>query len=178
MARTDAHPLRIAECIRIFRGTRVILDTDLAILYGVSVKRLNEQVRRNRARFPQDFAFPLDNHELANLKSQFATSSWGGKRKPPRAFTEHGAIMAATVLNSARAIEVSVYVVRAFVQMRETLASNKQLATRLNELEARLERRIDGHDRAIDEILGAIRQLMTPPEPPRRRGIGFLAPDQ
>jgi len=111
------------------------------------------------------------------LKSQFATSSWGGKRKPPRAFTEHGAIMAATVLNSRRAVEVSVYVVRAFVQMRESLASNKQLATRLNELEARVSRRLDGHDDAIDEILGAIRQLMTPPDPPRKRGIGFLPPD-
>jgi len=161
-----------------FRGMRVILDADLAALYGVPVRRLNEQVRRNRARFPQDFTFLLDNQDIRILKSQIATSSWGGKRKPPRAFTEHGAIMAATVLNSSRAIEVSVYVVRAFVQMRETLASHKQLAVRLNELEARLGRRIDGHDVAIDEILGAIRQLMTPPESPRKRGIGFLPPDQ
>jgi len=168
---------RLSECIRILRGVRVILDSDLAALYGVPVKRLNEQVRRNALRFPLDFAFQLDNHELADLKSQFATSSWGGKRKPPRAFTEHGAIMAATVLNSRRAVEVSVYVVRAFVQMRESLASNKQLATRLNELEARVSRRLDGHDDAIDEILGAIRQLMTPPDPPRKRGIGFLPPD-
>ena len=178
MARPDAASVRIAEFIRTFRGTRVILDTDLAVLYGVSVKRLNEQVRRNLARFPRDFAFLLDNHELAILKSQIATSSWGGTRKAPHAFTAHGAIMAATVLNSPRAIEASVYVVRAFVQMRETLASHKQLATRLNELEARLGRRIDGHGRTIDEILGAIRQLMTPSEPPRRRGMGFLPPDQ
>ena len=134
MARPDAASLKIAERIRALRGARVILDSDLAVLYGVTVKRLNEQVRRNLARFPRDFAFLLDNHELAILKSQIATSSWGGKRKPPRAFTEHGAIMAATVLNSRRAVEVSVYVVRAFVQMRETLASHKQLAVRLNEL--------------------------------------------
>jgi hypothetical protein len=178
MARPDAASLRVAEFIRTFRGTRVILDADLAVLYGMPVKRLNEQVRRNLARFPQDFVFLLDNHELAISKSQFATSSWGGKRKPPRAFTEHGAIMATTVLNSPRAIEASVYVVRAFVQMRETLASHKQLAVRLNELEARLGRRIDGHDRALGEILGAIRQLMTPPEPQRKRGIGFLPTDQ
>ena len=178
MTRSDAASVRIAAFIRTFRGVRVILDSDLAVLYGVPVKRLNEQVRRNLARFPQDFTFLLDYHDIAILKSQTATSSWGGKRKPPRAFTEHGAIMAATVLDSPRAIESSVYVVRAFVQMRETLASHKQLAVRLNELEARLGRRIDGHDRAIDDIIGAIRQLMTPPDPPRRRGIGFLPPDQ
>ena len=104
------------------------------------------------------------------MKSQFATSSWGGKRKPPRAFTEHGAIMAATVLNSPRAIEISVFVVRAFVRMREAILVHAQLGKRLDELE----RKVGTHDRAIGQILDAIRQLTQPPEIPQRRRIGFL----
>ena len=173
-------PEPIENRIAVVRGLRVILDVDLARLYGVETRRLNEQVRRNAGRFPAEFMFRMTNHEVGRLKSQIATSKEGrgGTRKLPLAFTEHGALMAATILNSRRAIEVSVYVIRAFVQMRETLASHKELAGRLNELEARLGRRLDGHDRAIREILGAIRQLMTPPEPPRRRGIGFLPPGQ
>ena len=147
-----------------------MLDSDLAALYGVPVKRLNEQVRRNRSRFPLDFAFLLDNQELANLKSQTATSSWGGKRKPPLAFTEHGALMAAAVLNSPRATEVSVYIVRAFVQMRDALATHRELGKRLDELE----RKVGTHDRAIGQILEAIRQLTQPPETSKRRRIGFL----
>ena len=161
---------RLSECIRILRGVRVILDSDLAALYGVPVKRLNEQVRRNALRFPLDFAFQLDNHELADLKSQFATSSWGGKRKRPMAFTEHGALMAAAVLNSQHAVDVSVYVVRAFVQMRDTLAAHRQLGKRLDELE----RKLGTHDRAIGQILEAIRLLTQPSGPPQRRRIGFL----
>ena len=147
-----------------------MLDSDLAALYGVPVKRLNEQVRRNRSRFPLDFAFLLDNQELANLKSQTATSSWGGKRKPPLAFTEHGALMAAVVLNSPRATEVSVYIVRAFVQMRDALATHRELGKRLDELE----RKVGTHDRSIGQILEAIRQLTQPPETSKRRRIGFL----
>ena len=111
---------------RIFsaRGQRVLLDADLALLYEVSTKRLNEQVRRNEARFPADFTFVLSDQEVAVLRSQFATSSWstrahGGRRYSPRVFTEHGAIMAATILNTSRAVQVSVYVVRAFVKLRE-----------------------------------------------------------
>jgi len=104
------------------RGKRVILDADLAELYGVATKRLNQQVTRNKERFPADFAFPLSASEWENLRSQFATSSWGGRRSPPLAFTEHGALMAAGVLNSRRAIEVSIFVVRTFVAMREALA--------------------------------------------------------
>ena len=109
----------ISERIFVLRGQRVLLDVDLAMLYGVETRRLNEQVRRNRHRFPSDFVFEINQIERANLMSQFATSSWGGHRKPPVAFTEHGAIMAATVLNSPRAVEMSVYVVRAFVKLRE-----------------------------------------------------------
>lgn len=137
----------------------------------------NEQVRRNIERFPADFMFQLSAGEFANLKSQNATSSWGGKRKPPLAFTEHGAIMAATVLNSPRAIDVSVYVVRAFVQLRELLTSNKELAKRLDELEARIERKLATHDQAIAGLINTIRQLMAPPEP-SRRPIGFVTPKE
>ena len=125
----------ITHHIIVLREQKVLLDSDLAALYGVETRRLNEQVRRNRGRFPKDFIFELTPEEFANLKSQFATSSWGGRRKLPMAFTEHGAIMAATVLNSPRAVEVSVYVVRAFVRLREMATSHQDLAKRLDELE-------------------------------------------
>jgi len=154
-----------------------MLDADLATLYGVQTRRLNEQVRRNTERFPEDFVFQLTPAEFAHLKSQFATSSWGGRRKLPLAFTEHGAIMAAMVLNSPRATEVSVYVVRAFVQLRDTLIAHKELAQRLDELEARIERKLSSHDQAIAGILDAIRKLMTPPEPGKKRPIGFVHND-
>ena len=165
----------IASRILIIRGQKVMLDADLALLYGVETRRLNEQVRRNQQRFPGDFVFQLSAAEFANLKSQFATSSWGGKRKLPLAFTEHGAIMAAMILNSARATEVSVYVVRAFVQLRDTVIAHKELARRLDELEARIERKLSTHDQAIASILDAIRQLMAPSEP-KKRPIGFVIP--
>lgn len=163
---------RIAERIVTLRGLRVILDSDLAALYGVQTRRLNEQVRRNAGRFPPEFMFQLTNHELARLMSQIATSKIGrgGVRKPPLAFTEFGALMAATVLNSPEAIEVSVHVVRAFVRMREALESHKEIARQL----ANLERKVGTHDRAILEILQAIRQLTQPPEAPRRKRIGFV----
>ncbi|HMG58899.1 MAG TPA: ORF6N domain-containing protein [Burkholderiales bacterium] len=146
--------------------------------------RLNEQVRRNLERFPSDFMFQLTNQEVAILRSQFATSSsdarrlaWGGRRHTPYAFTEHGALMAAMVLNSPRATEVSVYVVRAFVELRDTLVAHKELAKRLDELESRLERKLTTHDHAIAGILDAIRQLMVPPEPTKKRRIGFVQND-
>jgi hypothetical protein len=174
----------IASRIFVLRGQRVMLDADLAALYGVTTKRLNEQVRRNLERFPSDFMFQLTNQEVAILRSQFATSSsgarrlaWGGRRYTPRAFTEHGAIMAAMVLDSPRATEVSVYVVRAFVELRDTLVAHKELAKRLGELESRLERKLATHDQAIAGILDAIRQLMAPPEPTRKRRIGFVQND-
>jgi hypothetical protein len=154
-----------------------MFDADLATLYGVQTRRLNEQVRRNPERFPEDFVFQVTPAEFAHLKSQFATSSWGGRRKLPLAFTEHGAIMAAMVLNSPRATEVSVYVVRAFVQLRDTLIAHKELAQRLDELETRIERKLSSHDQAIAGILDAIRQLMTPPEPRKKRPIGFMHND-
>jgi hypothetical protein len=152
-----------------------MLDADLARLYAVTTKRLNEQVRRNRERFPQDFCFQLTNQEVAILRSQFATSSsnpeqWGGRRWAPRAFSEHGAIMAATVLNSPRAIALSVLVVRAFVRLREMVASNQELARKL----AELERRVGTHDQTIVEILQAIRHLTSPPTTGPKRKIGFV----
>lgn len=167
----------IAGHIVTLRGQRVILDADLATLYGVETKRLNEQVRRNSERFPADFMFALDQDEWEALRSQFATlkSGRGQHRKYlPYVFTEHGAIMAATVLNSPRAVEVSIYVVRAFVQLRELLAGHKELAKRLDELEARMERKLLTHDQAIAGILDAIRQLMAPPPAPKKRPIGFV----
>ena len=165
--RLDPHLARPAR--------RVLLDAELAALYSVSTRRLNEQVRRNRTRFPEDFLFELTPEEFANLKSpHFGTSSWGGRRKLPLAFTEHGAIQAATILNSPRAVEMSVYVVRAFVKLRELLSSNKELARHLNELEARLTKKLATHDQAIVAILSAIRELMGEPVP-KRRPIGFTA---
>jgi hypothetical protein len=120
----------ITRAILVLRGRRVLLDAGLAVLYGVRTRRLNEQVRRNRKRFPDDFLFALTTEEFANLKSRFATSSWGGRRKRPLAFTKHGAIQAATILNSPRAVEMSVYVVRTFVKLREMLSTNRELARR------------------------------------------------
>lgn len=159
--------------ILFLRHQRVILDVDLAKLYGVTVKRLNQQVTRNQERFPSDFRFQLNAKELAALRLQFATSnkSRGGRRYAPYAFTEHGAIMAATVLNSERAVHMSVFVVRAFVRLREMLATNRRLAGKIDELEDRL----DTHDSVIQKLIVAIKQLMTPDEPSRIR-IGFQLP--
>ena len=168
---------QISRAILILRGQRVLQDCELAALYGVSTKRFNEQVRRNRKRFPGDFMFQLTAEEFSSLRSQFATLKTGrGQHRKflPYVFTEHGAIMAATILNSRRAIEMSVYVVRAFVQLREMLASNKKLAHRFAQLEARLDRKLTVHDEAIAAILSAIRQLMQPLIP-KRRPIGFTA---
>ena len=154
----------------------MLLDAELAALYGVTTTRLNQQVRRNLRRFPSDFMFQLTAEEHSALMLQNATSKpgRGGRRKLPLAFTEHGAIMAATILNSERAVEMSIYVVRAFVQLRDLLASNKELAKRLDELEARITRKLATHDQAITGMLKTIRELMNPPEP-KRRGIGFTA---
>ena len=153
-----------------------MLDADLAALYGIPTGRFNEAVRRNLVRFPAGFMFQLTNQDLAALRSQIAISNIGrgGRRYAPYAFTEHGAIMAATILNTPRATEVSVYVVRAFVELRDTLGAHKALARQLNELEVRIERKFSTHDQAITGILEAIRQLMAPPEPAKKRRIGFV----
>ena len=163
----------ITRAILVLRGHRVLLDSELASLYGATTKRFNEQVRRNRKRFPADFMFQLTAEESSSLRSQFATLKTGrGQHRKylPYVFTEHGAIMAATILDSPRAVEMSVYVVRAFVQLREMLASKTALVRKLNELDGKLK----NHEEAITAILSAIRELMNPP-PPKRRGIGFTA---
>ena len=164
---------KVGSKILVLRKQKVILDTDLAELYGVPVKRLNEQLKRNPQRFPPDFIFTLTRAEYQNLRSQNATSSsaHGGRRYLPNAFTEHGAIMAATVLNSKRAIETSIFVVRAFVQMRQALIVNQQVVSKLVELEARL----DTHDVEIQELVEAINELMAP-LPASNRRIGFETP--
>jgi hypothetical protein len=164
---------KVDSKILVLRGQRVILDTDLAELYGVPVRQLNQQAKRNAKRFPPAFRFQLSPHELKILRSQNVISSegHGGTRYRPYAFTEHGAIMAATVLNSERAIEMSVFVVLAFVRLRRAIAGNRNVLTKL----AELERRLEGHDTDIQALMDAIRELMSPPEPTRTR-IGFAAP--
>jgi phage regulator Rha-like protein len=157
---------RIERAILLIRGEKVMLDSDLAEIYGVETKRVNEQVRRNLNRFPPDFMFQLDQKEWDSLRSQFATLKRGQHRKYlPYAFTEHGALMLANVLNSERAAQTSVQVVRAFVRLRQLLASNAELARKL----ASLEKKYDAQFKVVFE---AIRKLMTP-EPPKRREIGF-----
>jgi hypothetical protein len=161
----------VDQRIHVARGERVILDFDLAQVYGVTTKALNQAVKRNRRRFPHDFAFRLTRAELKILRSQFVTSSrsWGGRRQQPWAFTEHGAIMAATLLNSPRAVEMSVFVVRAFVRLRDLARSQTRLALMLRTLE----RKVAQHDVGLKRVIAAVRQLMEPP-PRARRPIGFL----
>jgi hypothetical protein len=174
MARTAIVVARKVDSkIFALRGQRVILDADLAELYGVQVRHLNQQVKRNAKRFPLAFRFQLTPDELKILRSQNVISSagHGGARYRPYAFTEHGAIMAATVLNSERAIEMSVFVVLAFVRMRRAIAGNRHILTKLAELEHRLE----AHDADIQDLMEAIRELMSPAEPSRTR-IGFEVP--
>ena len=156
----------IAERILLVRGQRVLLDADLAAMYGVTTKRLNEQVRRNLDRFPSDFSFVLEDQDFAILRSQIATSSFapgshGGRRTLPRAFTEHGVIMAATLLNSPRAIQTSVYVVRAFVKLRKLLASNTSMVGRLEVLERSLAALGTDTRREFDQVYEAILGLMS-----------------
>jgi hypothetical protein len=180
----EAITLRIATV----RGQRVLLDSDLAALYEVETKRFNEAVRRNLAKLPADFMFQLAADEWVALRSQFATlnAASGGRGRHrkylPYAFTEHGAIMAANLLSSPRAIEVSVHVVRAFVRMRELATTHDDLATRLAELEEKTEALAMSHDtfsrntrHQLKQVFDALRELMTPPDPPKRP-IGFVTP--
>ena len=159
------------------RGQKVILDADLAALYGVPAKRLNEQVKRNLKRFPLDFLFQLTREEFVNLRSQIATSSsgYGGRRFLPYVFTENGAVMAANILNSAQAVRMSVFVVRAFIQMRELLTGSKELAVELKKLEAKLTTRLDMHESAIVDVLRRIMELLDPPPAPPlpEKAMGF-----
>lgn len=157
----------VESAIFLIRGEKVILDSDLAALYGVSTARLNQQVNRNLDRFPSDFMFRLSKEEFKDLMLQNATSKKGrgGRRKLPYAFTEHGAIMAANVLNSKQAVQASLQVVRAFVKLRQMLVSNVELARKLEQLENK-------YDKRFKIVFDAIRQLMTPP-PVKAKQIGF-----
>src|SRR5437762_6196140 len=160
----------VESAIYLIRGQCVMLDSDLAAIYGTSTMRLNEQFKRNCKRFPDDFAFVLTREEFTNLISQNTISrSHGGRRSLPVAFTEHGAIMLASVLNSDVAVQASVRVVRAFVKLREMVAANVQLAAKLKALE----QRFDSHDAAIANLFATLKQLLEPPEAPKRREIGF-----
>jgi len=157
---------RIERAIIVVRGEKVMLDSELAEIYGVETKILNQAVKRNASRFPSDFMFQMTHVELANLRSQIVTSSlYGGRRYLPYAFTEHGALMLANVLNSERAAQTSVQVVRAFVKLRQMLASNAELARKLAAMEKK-------YDAQFKVVFDAIRQLMSPPEKPKRE-IGF-----
>lgn len=177
----------IQRAILIVRGHKVMLDTDLAALYGVETRVLVQAVKRNPERFPGDFMFQMTHQELAAWRSQIVMSNPGarmGLRRPPFAFTEHGALMAAAVLNSPRAVEMSLYVVRAFVRMREVLATHKALAKKLAELEKKTEALALKHDQLalatraqLKEVIAALHALMTPPEP-KRRPIGFVTPEE
>ncbi len=164
---------RILKTIMVIRGEKVILDSDLAELYGVATRRLNEQVRRNIEKFPEDFMFQLTEEEFENLKSQFATSSsgWGGRRKLPLVFTEHGALQAANVLHSERANKMSVFIVRAFIRLREMALANAKLSQKL----AELERRVSDHDEILIDVIREIRKLIDiPKRKGRKRIIGFV----
>ena len=172
---------RIEQAILLIRGHRVLLDADLALLYGVSVGRLNESVKRNRHRFPDDFIFQLSEAEFQglktqvanlNLKSQVAISSsdWGGRRHPPYAFTEQGVAMLSSVLRSKRAVEVNIQIMRTFVRLRELLASNAALSRKLEAMEKK-------YDAQFKIVFDAIRQLMKPPEPKTRK-IGFIVSER
>ena len=192
----DNHPANAAAVLPLeaialriitIRGQRVIVDADLAALYGVPTKRFNEAVKRNLAKFPADFMFTLTDEEFATLRSQSATSNTattgrGGRRYAPQVFTEHGALMAATILSSPRAVEVSVYVVRAFVRLREAAILHKDLAQRLNELEDKTDALVMQHDtfsrntrNQLKQVFDALRELTQPPDHPKRP-IGFITP--
>jgi len=159
---------RIAAAIQIIRGQRVMLDRDLAELYGVATKVLIQAVKRNADRFPGDFMFQLTEQEFNNLRSQIVTSSWGGRRYPPFAFTEQGVAMLSSVLRSERAIHVNIEIMRAFVRLRQLLASNAEMARKLATLEKK-------YDAQFKVVFDAIRELMTPPGPKKKRPIGFAS---
>ncbi len=160
----------IEKRIFIIRGKKVMLDKDLAELYGVETRYLNRQVKRNSDRFPEDFMFQLIKEEFENLKCHFGTSSWGGKRKLPLAFTENGVAMLSSILRSKRAIQVNILIMRTFTKIREMIISHKDLRLKIKELEEKYK----DHDHQIKTIFEAIRQLLKPPPEKPKKKIGFL----
>lgn len=163
----------ISSMIHFIRGERVMLDSVLAQIYGVSTTRLNEQVKRNIHRFPTDFIFEITKEEFDNLISQNATSSWGGRRKLPRVFTEHGAIMLASVLNSEVAVNASIPVVRAFIKLREFMMMSRELTKKLEEFEQKTNQKLSEHDKMIKLAFDTLKKVLIQDEQPRKK-IGFL----
>ena len=161
---------QIEQSILLLRGHRVLLDSTLAGLYGVQTKVLVQAVKRNRERFPSDFLLEVNKQEVTDLRSQIVTSSWGGRRYAPFAFTEQGVAMLSSVLNSPQAIRVNIEIMRAFVRLRAMIATNKDLSRKLDELE----RKVATHDQAIAGLITAIRELAAPPPPEQKRRIGFV----
>lgn len=165
----------IMNKIYFIRKQKVMLDNDLAELYGVETKRLNEQVKRNPDRFPKDFMFQLTEAEFNNLKSQIATSSWGGRRKPPYVFTEHRVLMLSSVLNSDRAIKVNIQIMRIFTKVRELLTDNLSVKLEIEEIKKKLQ----NHDKNIELVFSYLDELIEKQENPRtRRKIGFYKPEE
>jgi phage regulator Rha-like protein len=173
MTKTDLIPIeRIQKKILLVRGEKVMLDQDLAELYGVRTGQLTRQVRRNLDRFPSDFMFQLSDEEFEILRSQTGISSWGGRRYHPYAFTEQGVAMLSSVLSSKRAVEVNIQIMRAFVQLRQILSSQEHFRRKL----AALERKLTEHDAKLIRVFEAIRQLMVPIPQKDKRQIGFVQP--
>jgi hypothetical protein len=162
----------IISQIYFIRGRKVMLDNDLARIYGVETRVLNQAVKRNAGRFPVDFMFQLTQEELSGLMSQIVISSWGGRRKLPFVFTEHGALMLASVLNSSAAISASIYVVRAFVALREMMSINNELDERISDLERRTFEKLDEHSCQLQLVFQALRELISPKQEPREP-VGF-----
>jgi ORF6N domain len=155
----------IASRIYLIRGEKVMLDSDLASLYGVTTKALVQAVKRNTERFPSDFMFQLSSTEFENLRSQIVTSSWGGRRYPPYAFTEHGVAMLSSVLRSKKAIQVNIGIIRTFVEVRQFMAANKDLA-----------RKVEEHDRKITLLIEAVQKILAPSSPPKKNPVGYVPP--
>lgn len=162
----------IIDKILLIRGVKVMLDKDLAEMYSVEVKRLNEAVKRNTTRFPEDFMFQLSREEWLHLKSQIATSSWGGTRKLPYAFTEQGVAMLSSVLNSETAIQVNIQIIRMFTKMKQMLLDNKDLFLKIE----KIERKLTEHDQDLQNIFAILKKLLQPPEPAKRNPVGFPYP--
>ena len=179
----EISPSQIEGFIHSARGEKVILDKDLANIYRISVKSLNQVVKRNGDRFPEDFCFQLTQQEWENLRSQFVTSSYGGRRYRPWVFTEHGAVMAANVVRGERAIQMSIFIVRAFMKMRHALGDTRSLAAKLTQLESEITLRLDSHEKAIVELMQQFFSILNPSqgteaEIPAKREMGFHVKDK
>ncbi len=159
----------VLDKIYVIQNQKVLLDRDLAQLYGIETKRLNEAVKRNLSRFPEDFMFKLNSYEFENLKSQFATSSWGGNRKLPNAFTEHGILMLSSVIHSDQAISVNIQIMRLFTQMRQWILDHSELQEKIQ----RLEQKVDNHDKNIELVFSYLDELSATQPTSNRKPIGY-----